>query len=182
MKIYTKTGDGGETGLFGGGRVSKADARVEAYGSVDELNAVIGSAIAQLPDEPTREQLALVQSDLFSIGAHLATPAETRGKRPQLPPLPVDRVSALEAAMDRMEQSLPELRTFILPGGTSAGAALHQARTVARRAERRVIALATGAAVDPAIVVYLNRLSDYLFVLARFTNYTAGVAERPWAP
>ena len=182
MRIYTRTGDDGETGLFGGGRVSKAAARVEAYGSVDELNSLIGVAMAHLSDGAALEQLGAVQSDLFAIGAHLATPTETRGRRPNLPELPSARVQQMEQWMDTMEAALPELRTFILPGGTAAGAMLHLARTVARRAERRVIALARQEAVDNALVVYLNRLSDYLFVLARLTNSRAGVAERPWAP
>lgn len=181
MRIYTKTGDDGQTGLFGGGRVSKAHARVEAYGAVDELNSVIGLALAQLSDAQASQRLALVQSDLFAIGAHLATPAETRGKRPQLPDLPGARVEQMEQWMDELDAALPELRVFILPGGTVAGATLHVARSVARRAERRVIALAGQDTVDSGIVVYLNRLSDYLFLLARMTNSRAGVAERPWA-
>ena len=180
MKIYTRTGDEGETGLFGGGRVSKSDLRVEAYGSVDELNSVIGWAITQQTDAATEIQLITIQSDLFVIGAHLATPSVTRGKRPQLPELPEARVADLEQAIDAMETTLPPLQSFIIPGGSAAGAALHHARTVCRRAERRTIALNAKEPLNTFIVVYLNRLSDFLFVAARYTNHLAGVSERPW--
>ena len=180
MKIYTRTGDDGDTGLFGGGRVSKADARVDAYGNVDELNSALGWAITQQDMPATKEALLAIQSDLFIIGAHLATPAVTRGKRPNLPELPSARVAALETHIDAMEEVLPPLTTFILPGGSPAGAALHLARTVCRRAERRVIALNHSERVDPFILVYLNRLSDYLFVLARHVNRAGGFDEPPW--
>ena len=182
MRIYTKTGDEGETGLFGGGRVLKSDPRVEAYGAVDELNSVLGYVLTRVSEARVREQLSLVQADLFAVGAHLATPSETRGRKPELPALPVERVAALERWIDSMEGDLPELRTFILPGGSEAGALVHMARAVARRAERRVIALGQSETVAREIVVYLNRLSDYLFVLARSINHAAGVAEQPWTP
>lgn len=183
MKIYTRTGDRGETGLFGGGRVSKADARVEAYGEVDELNAVIGWAITKLPAEGEwKQRLELIQADLFAIGAHLATPPKTRGRRPTLPDLPAGRVEEFESWMDATDTELPPLRAFILPGGDEGGAALHVARTVCRRAERDVVRLDAHEPVDPLIVKYLNRLSDLLFVAARSINHARGVPEREWHP
>jgi len=183
MRIYTRTGDTGETGLFGGGRTPKSDVRVEAYGEVDELNAVLGTAVTLVTDGWIRWRLQLVQADLFAIGAHLATPPVAEGRRaPQLPPLPEERPEELERWMDEASAALPELRSFILPGGSAGGAALHLARTVCRRAERRVVALAQDDVVDPAILVFLNRLSDFLFVAARRENALAGITERPWTP
>jgi cob(I)alamin adenosyltransferase len=182
-RIYTRTGDRGETGLFGGGRVSKAHPRVEAYGAVDELNAALGVALAALPADVLRDRLALLQPDLFAVGAHLATPRRPGRKQPSLPALPVARVAELERWIDEGEDALPELRAFIMPGGSSAGAALHLARTICRRAERRVLAFAAGEPdVDERIVVYLNRLSDYLFVAARIANAETGATEREWLP
>ena len=182
-RIYTRTGDEGETGLFGGGRVPKHHARVRAYGEVDELNAAIGWALARLPRDQSRlrERLTLVQGDLFALGAHLATPADARS-RDHIPPLPEERPSEMEHWIDEAEEELSPLRSFILPGGSDAGAALHLARTVCRRAERAVVALAEAVEIDPAIVVYLNRLSDLLFTLARLANHRAGVPDVPWVP
>jgi cob(I)alamin adenosyltransferase len=180
MKIYTKTGDGGETGLFGGGRVSKAHGRVEAYGAIDELNSVIGWAITQQRDEAIGEQLLAVQADLFTIGAQLATPEGSRARRPVVPDLPESRIGELEQWIDELQANLPELRHFILPGGSAPGAALHLARTVCRRAERRVVALRELEAIEPSTITYLNRLSDLLFVLARSVNQQARIAEQPW--
>lgn len=177
-KIYTKTGDAGDTGLFGGGRVSKASARVEAYGAVDELNAQIGMARALDLDAGLDALLAETQSDLFTIGAHLAT---TGGKAAShLPPLPAARVDAFEAWIDLADGVLPELKAFVLPGGTPAAAALHVCRTVCRRAERRVVALAAAEPVDALVIVFLNRLSDLLFEAARHANHIAGVPDIPW--
>jgi cob(I)alamin adenosyltransferase len=182
-RIYTRTGDTGQTGLFGGGRVSKADPRVEAYGSVDELNAALGMVLAASGAEPVRAQLTSLQPDLFAIGAHLATPPPAPGRRaPSIPPLPTERVIEMEQWIDGAEAELPPLRAFIMPGGCPAGAALHLARTVCRRAERRVLAFAADAPVDPAIVTYLNRLSDLLFVQARLANLRAGIRETEWLP
>lgn len=182
-KIYTRTGDSGDTGLFGGGRAPKSDARVDAYGEVDELNAVLGWVVLRVTDGWIRWRLQVVQADLFAIGAHLATPPAREGRRvPQLPPLPEERPAEMERWMDEASAMLPELRSFVLPGGSEGGAALHLARTVCRRAERRVVALAAGDVVDAPILVYLNRLSDFLFVAARRENMLAGVAERPWTP
>lgn len=183
MKIYTRTGDKGQTSLFGGGRVPKSSPRVEAYGDVDELNAVIGWA-ASVNDEPTiRERLVSIQPDLLAIGAHLATPPARPGRRqPTLPALPHERVAAFEQWIDEAMAEAPPLRAFILPGGVPASAALHVARTVCRRAERRVVELAETEEVDPGIIVYLNRLSDLLFAFARVANLRAGVEDVVWAP
>jgi cob(I)alamin adenosyltransferase len=181
MKIYTKTGDKGETGLFGGGRVSKSHPRVEAYGDIDELNAVIGLArsIEMMPR--IDEVLAPVQRDLFSLGALLATPNHDKVKQ-QLEKARLDesRVMELERAIDDGEAELEPLTAFILPGGTPKSAALHVARTVCRRAERKVISLGSEVDVPPVVVKYLNRLSDLLFVLARVANRRAGAPEVIW--
>lgn len=179
QRIYTKTGDEGKTGLFGGGRVSKANRRVAAYGEVDELNAVFGWVITQTDHDALKERLTTLQSDLFSLGAHLATPG---GTHVHLPPLPSARVGEMENWIDEAETSLPPLKSFILPGGTPSAAALHLARTVCRRAERAVVDLAAHESVDPEILVYLNRLSDLLFTLARVENARNNVAEPKWQP
>ena len=175
-RIYTRTGDDGETGLFGGGRVPKTHPRVAAYGTVDELNAVLGWAVAHLADGQVKDRLTTVQGDLFALGAHLATPPDARS-RDHLPPLPDDRVAEMEAWIDAADQELEPLESFVLPGGSKPGAALHLARTVCRRAERAVVGLDD---VDGGITVYLNRLSDLLFTLARLTNHRAGSPEAPW--
>jgi cob(I)alamin adenosyltransferase len=185
MKIYTRTGDRGETGLFGGQRVRKDHTRVEAYGEVDELNAVVGWAVARLQadgDAEMAERLRLLQADLFALGANLATPAPEDGGRPSthIPPLPSARIADMEDWIDAAETELEPLRSFILPGGTEAAARLHMARTVCRRAERRVISLAAEAHLDPEAVRYLNRLSDLLFVLARLANQRGGTADVRW--
>jgi cob(I)alamin adenosyltransferase len=182
QRIYTRTGDAGETGLFGGGRVAKSHPRVEAYGAVDELNALLGGVISAASEPRIRGELGAVQADLFVVGAHLATDVPEGRPAPKLPPLPADRIAELEQWIDDAEAQLPELRSFILPGGTAGGAALHVARTVCRRAERRVVELAAAQHVEPVIVVYLNRLSDLLFVLARLENQHGGVTEQPWLP
>jgi cob(I)alamin adenosyltransferase len=181
QRIYTKTGDEGKTGLFGGGRVSKANRRVEAYGEVDELNAVLGWVVTQTDDHELQLRLTALQSDLFSIGAHLATPEGARAHI-HLPQIPEHRVEEMERWIDAAEDSLEELKSFILPGGSTGAAALHVARTVARRAERAVVDLAAHESVEASILVYLNRLSDLLFVLARAQNARAGVAEPKWQP
>lgn len=178
-RIYTRTGDGGETGLFGGGRVPKSHPRVAAYGEVDELNAVLGWVMTRVEEETVRTRMADVQSDLFAIGAHLATPPTARS-RGHLPALPETRPAEFEAWIDQIEGEVGPLASFILPGGSEAGAALHLARTVCRRAERAVAALAQDDEVDDHILVYLNRLSDLLFDLARLANRRVGVEERPW--
>jgi cob(I)alamin adenosyltransferase len=184
MRIYTRTGDSGETGLFGGGRLPKDALRVEAYGAVDELNAAIGVARACPGDELVADLLAQIQRDLFVLGSDLATPAEA-GER--VGSRPVQRVEAgqvrhLEEEIDRLEADLPPLRQFILPGGSDCGSRLHLARTVCRRAERRLVSLGRAQALNPEALRYLNRLSDLLFVLARAVNQEAGILELPWDP
>jgi len=181
MKIYTKTGDRGETSLFGGSRVAKDDLRVEAYGSVDELNAALGVARAGAPGAEIDGHLARVQEELFAVGAQLAAPRESRA-RGSVPGVEDAWAEALERAMDGWDAELPPLTAFVLPGGAAAAAALQLARAVARRAERRVVALSRAAEVDPRIVVYLNRLSDFLFVAARVANHRARAPEVLWHP
>jgi len=181
VRLYTKTGDGGETGLLGGQRVPKDHARVEAYGEVDELNAAIGLALAVDPADFERALLETVQRDLFTIGAELAAPDPVKvAKGLPEPLLGRPETEALERAIDAHEATLPALRTFILPGGTTKAAALHLARAVCRRAERALVALARQAPVSPAILAYLNRLSDLLFVLARAANAHAGRPDIAW--
>ena len=177
MKIYTKTGDQGETGLFDGTRVSKAHARVDAYGEVDEANAAIGLARALCGDAEVAELLATLQRDLHAVGALLADPGHQVAPRVAKAALTDDDARRIEEAIDRYEAELPPLRRFILSGGAPAGAALHLARTVCRRAERRIVAL---EAPDESVLVYMNRLSDLLFVLARVVNHRAGIAEAEW--
>lgn len=180
MKIYTKTGDDGTTGLIGGSRVAKSDPRIDCYGTVDELNAVIGlAAVASGPE--LLEQLRPIQAELFVIGSHLATPEGSRHAA-ALPALAEESIRRLEAQIDAAEAALPPLRTFILPGGSELAARLHLARTVCRRAERAVVGFAAGHPLQGAIVEYLNRLSDWLFVQARAANQSAGVEDVPWAP
>jgi len=180
VSIYTRGGDGGETGLFGGGRVQKDSARVDVYGAVDELNAVMGTArAAGLP--PELDALAgRLQNELFELGADLATPLSSTARTDLVIRLPDTAPTALEREIDRFEVSLPPLTTFILPGGTPAAAALHVARTVCRRAERRAAPLARAGELSPVVIPYLNRLSDLLFVLARAANHRAGTAEATW--
>lgn len=180
MKIYTKTGDEGETGLLGGTRVGKDHVRVAAYGEVDETNALLGLVRARTEDDGLRRLLADVQRDLFALGAQLADPtARVTAKRAKAA-VTETSVRRLERAIDARERKLPALTAFILPGGSDTGALLHLARTVCRRAERSVVSLARTAAVDPRIVVYLNRLSDLLFVLARSENHRRGEVEERW--
>ena len=173
-KIYTKTGDSGQTGLIGGNRVPKNHVRVEAYGTVDEANTILGIILAGPDDFPHRAHLNTIQGMLFEIGATLADPLD-RHTRPD------DRdVANLENLIDQLTTPLPPQTSFILPGGTSLAATLHLARTVVRRAERRVITVSQGEDIPPAVIKYLNRLSDYLHTLARYCNFTAGVADVPW--
>jgi len=179
VKIYTRTGDRGETGLFDGTRVPKSDARVDAYGEVDELNALVGVVRAGRPDADIDEALGRLQRDLFALGARLADPAERIADRVKKASLTAEDVTQLETWIDRFEADLPPLRRFILPGGSAPGATLHLARTVCRRAERRIVGLGPDA-VDPVLVAYVNRLSDLLFVMARLVNKRAGVPESEW--
>jgi cob(I)alamin adenosyltransferase len=181
VKIYTRTGDDGVTALFGGGRVRKDDVRVAAYGTVDELNAIVGWSVTQVRDDTIRDRLRIVQHDLFTLGAELATPPTPEGRsRPSTPPLPTERVAEMEAWMDEADLELAELRAFVLPGGAPGAAALHVARTVCRRAERGVVTLAESEPVSEDIVKYLNRLSDLLFTLGRLENQRVGHGDVEW--
>lgn len=179
MKIYTKTGDKGETSLIGGTRVPKNSVRLEAYGSVDELNSYIGLIRSFSIAAEQQEELACIQNILFSVGGHLATDTSAAEVKVRLGVCEED-VEYLEKAMDRMEEVLPELRCFILPGGDRASAVTHIARTVCRRVERRILDVAAQCEVDELIIRYINRLSDYLFVLARKIAFDAGTEELKW--
>jgi cob(I)alamin adenosyltransferase len=194
MKIYTKTGDDGRTGLFGGERVLKSDARVDAYGSVDETNALLGVARAAGLSASLDAALERIQAQLFVLGAELATPASHRA-RLKLPLLSAADAEQLERPIDQLEADLPPLTSFVLPAGSPGAAALHHARTVCRRAERAVVGIresapgARGVPAEPGaeevrgeLIIYLNRLSDLLFVMARHQNQSAGVADVAWAP
>jgi cob(I)alamin adenosyltransferase len=180
MKIYTRTGDAGETSLFGGARVQKSDPRVAAYGDVDEVNACLGVVRAQPGlDAEVSELVAHIQKDLFAIGARLADPAERIAERVTKVAVGESDVARLEGWIDRFEADLPPLRRFIVPGGNPAGALLHFSRTICRRAERAIVGLGAGS-VDAHVVAYVNRLSDLLFVLARAVNHRAGQTETEW--
>lgn len=178
MKIYTKTGDGGDTGLFGGGRVGKDDARVEAYGQVDELNSVLGLARAEGLGKLDSLAQSL-QDQLFTVGSILATPKESKAAA-HIPQVQDSWITAMEQAIDSYDLELAPLTAFILPGGSKAASALHLARTVCRRAERHVVPLFRQGLVDAQVVVFLNRLSDLLFAMARYANHLAGVKDVPW--
>lgn len=179
MKIYTKTGDAGDTGLFGGARVSKASLRVGAYGEVDELNSTIGWArvAAQYSDlDPLLNQ---IQNDLFEVGAELGSTLE-RKQKSSMPLIAEPQVEALERAIDKYEEGPPALMSFVLPGGSEGAARFHVARCVCRRAERSLVALGAHETIRGELFRYINRLSDLLFVLARHANHSAGVEDIPW--
>lgn len=183
MKIYTKTGDDGTTGLFGGERVSKANLRVHAYGTIDELNSVLGVARALTDDDALDAILAELQNELFVLGADMATPARPQGDKPTTLRMPEGSAARLEGVIDHCEADLAPLRNFILPGGAPAAAQLHLARTVCRRAERVSVEVHNrGTTLNPEILLYLNRLSDLLFVLGRWANHRAGREEVAWRP
>ncbi len=178
-KIYTKTGDDGTTGLFGGARLPKDHIRIEAYGTVDEMNSVIGWLIAQIQHDEVIEFLHTIQSRLFTIGSNLASDPS---KEMLTPDLVEADIQSIEEAIDLYQDQLPALKHFILPGGSAAVSAAHLARTICRRAERRCVSLSHDSEVDPLILLYLNRLSDYFFVLARWIGAQEGVAEIKWTP
>jgi cob(I)alamin adenosyltransferase len=183
MRIYTRTGDAGETSLFGGRRVPKNDPRVSAYGAIDELNAVLGVVRSGGLGTEIDAILERVQHHLFDLGAELATPPEApAGAAAHAPRVAPSWVEALERDIDRFEEALPPLREFILPGGTPAAALLHLARTVARRAEREIVTLGAQEPLNPDLLKYVNRLSDLLFVLARAANQAAGRPDSTWHP
>jgi cob(I)alamin adenosyltransferase len=177
VRIYTRTGDDGTTGLIGGDRVSKDALRIDTYGTVDELNSVLGLVLSIGVPETVRQILSRVQDSLFTIGAALAAPDREALRKYGIPPILEEDIRLLEAEIDRHEAGLPPLSQFILPGGTPAGALLHMARTVARRAERCCVALAGSESMDPQILSYLNRFSDLCFVLARYVNHESGTPE-----
>lgn len=179
MKIYTKTGDDGSTALFSGGRVTKTHLRVEAYGTVDELNSIIGVSRSLDPTQATNERLAQVQEHLFHLGADLATPLDTNAS--WVVRMTQDKIAWLEQGIDSMDADLPALKNFILPGGTPAAAQLHVARTVCRRAERSVVHLANAEEIGDLPIHYLNRLSDWLFTLARWENHQNDVSDEQWS-
>jgi cob(I)alamin adenosyltransferase len=178
VKLYTRTGDAGETALFDGTRVGKDDPRVDAYGEVDETNAWLGLARASGLDPALADEIVRIQRDLFALGAQLADPAHKIADRVTKAVIGDADVERLEQLIDRLDAEVPPLRRFVLAGGTPAGAALHVARTVCRRAERRIVALPPP--VDPVLIRYINRLSDLLFVLARVANHRGGVPEVEW--
>lgn len=184
MKIYTRTGDQGETGLFGGARVNKSHPRVEAYGDIDELNSTLGAAraLCKEPHVTLDDLLARVQAECFVIGALLATPADKLNLVGGLDASLLEQApKRMEAEIDAWEKDLGPLKTFILPGGTQSGAALHLARAVCRRAERRVVDLALSDPLPEGLIIYLNRLSDWLFTAARWANWKSGQTETPWS-
>jgi len=182
MKIYTKQGDSGETGLFGGGRVPKDDLRIRTYGTIDELNAVLGLVLAEIVNcvevsGKLNAPLIRIQRELFQLGAELATP---RGREVPTTLIQSSQIEAMEREIDEMEGVLPPLKNFILPGGGKVASALHLARTICRRAERDLISLNRAEPQRPIVLQYVNRLSDYLFVVARFANHLQNVADTPW--
>ena len=179
MKIYTRTGDNGDTGLFDGSRVTKSDPRVAAYGDVDELNAWLGLARVDVADNQISEMIAAIQRDLFALGARLADPARKIADRVTKAIVTTEDISRLENWIDRLEAELPPLRRFILAGGSRPGASLHVARTICRRAERAMVSVGRDA-YEPELLVYVNRLSDLLFVMARAANHREGKPETEW--
>ncbi len=177
MKIYTKTGDQGKTSLFGGRRVDKNSTRIEAYGCVDELNSLIGTIVAEKPAANVLKKLVRIQGELFVLGTDLATPGDVKVKIPRITKTFVTR---LEKEIDLFDKDLPTLKNFILPGGGETGSKLHLARTVARRAERSIVTLAKTERISNHALSFINRLSDWLFVLARFVNFQENVKEIIW--
>ena len=179
MKIYTKKGDAGETSLYGGQKVSKTSLRIASYGTVDELNSILGMVLSEKPTSKTERLLRTVQEQLFVLGADLATPIS---KEVRISRVSEEEVEFLETSIDDMETHLPSLKNFILPGGTKAGASIHYARTVCRRAERLTVECSVEEEISPLSLIYLNRLSDFLFVLGRFENHSSNTEETPWIP
>ena len=182
MKIYTKTGDNGETGLFGGERVSKDSLRISAYGTVDELNSFIGLATTEVRDEDVKKILLKIQNQLFVVGSDLATPEDEKTKKLSIQRTPASYYIDIEKVIDEYDEQLEELRNFILPGGSKGAALLHVCRTICRRAEREVVALKNLVTIGENIVIFLNRLSDLLFVLSRFENKVSNHPDTIWNP
>jgi cob(I)alamin adenosyltransferase len=180
MKIYTKTGDKGDTSLFGGKRVAKDDLRIQAYGAVDELNSILGITTAEIKSEEIKNVLLKIQNELFNFGADLATPQENVNSSHHISRVEEKDSIQLENLIDKFDAKLPALTNFILPGGLKSAAYLHNARTVCRRTEREIVTLSKSENVNPYILIYLNRLSDLLFVLARYENHVNGIDDIPW--
>jgi cob(I)alamin adenosyltransferase len=182
MKIYTKGGDKGETGLFGGERVAKSSPRIEAYGTIDELNSFIGLAITELKSEEVKELLNTIQNQLFTVGSDLAAPPDEKNKKHDVPRVPKEFFENAEKQIDKFDAQLEPLKNFILPGGSKAAAMLNCCRTICRRAERRVVALNAADKVGENIIIFLNRLSDLFFVLARYENMISRIPDTIWKP
>ena len=180
MKIYTGTGDNGETGLFGGERVLKSDSRVEAYGCIDELNAFIGFAIVEIEDSDVKNSLSKIQNYLFTVGSDLATPDTKKNIKLNIPRTPDSFYLEMEKLIDKYSEGLDELKFFILPGGSKSAAIMHVCRTICRKAERAVVELNSTVKIGTNIIIFLNRLSDLFFVLARYLNKQAGVSDVKW--
>lgn len=180
MKIYTKTGDKGETGLFGGPRVSKNSSRIEAYGTIDELNSFIGLAITEIRDNSLKNLLEKLQNELFNVGADLATPLTEKNKKLNIKRISEDYFLDIEKEIDNYESELETLKNFILPGGSKAASILHICRTISRRAERNVVALNKEEKINKNIVIFLNRLSDLFFVLSRYENKISNIPDIKW--
>jgi len=180
MKIYTKTGDKGETGLFGGERVSKNSPRINAYGTVDELNSFIGFTITEVKDEKLKKDLNEIQNKLFTVGTDLATPDTEKNKKLKINRTPPEYAAEMENLIDTYTEKLEELRNFILPGGSKGAALLHICRTICRRAEREVVALNDKAKIGKNIIIFLNRLSDLFFVLSRYENKISNIPDIIW--
>jgi len=180
MKIYTKGGDKGETGLFGGERVLKDSLRIEAYGTVDELNSFIGLALTEIKDAEIKELLKRIQNDLFTLGSDLAAPDNKKNKTHNISRITKSHFKEIEKEIDKFEIKLDELRNFILPGGCKSSALLHICRTICRRVERRVVTLNNKVNLSPEIIIFLNRLSDLFFVLARYENKISGNKDIEW--
>jgi len=179
MKIYTKRGDFGETAMYGGAKTKKSNIRIHAYGTVDELNSTIGMILSYSISDQGKKMLMEVQNDLFVVGASLATPNPKKSKIEEIGDKEIEQ---LEKWIDKLEENLPALKSFILPGGSGAGSTLHFSRTVCRRAERETVELAEKEDISPKNIIYLNRLSDFLFVLARYENMKKDIEETPWIP
>lgn len=180
MKIYTKTGDKGETGLFGGERVSKDSPRICAYGTIDELNAFIGLAATEVKDESVKSLLNDIQNKLFIIGSDLATPENEKTKKLNIFRTPAEYYQLLETSIDKYESELEPLKNFILPGGSKSASLLHVCRTIARRAERELVALNSTVKIGDNIIIFINRLSDLFFVLSRYENKVSGIPDTVW--
>lgn len=182
MKIYTKTGDKGETGLFGGERVSKHSTRLDAYGTVDELNSFLGLAILEVNNQEIKSIIKEIQQKLFVVGSDLATPQTEKNQKLKITRTPDEYIDETERLIDKFESQLDELKNFILPGGSKGSALLHICRTIARRAEREIVALKNTEEIGNNIVIFLNRLSDLFFVLSRFENKYSNIPDTKWIP